>query len=73
MDEIVQEARERAERLLQSSSPVRALGESEFFEFLNETLLAYDDCPVLGAALDEVAVEYRCGVGVSACICGVVW
>jgi hypothetical protein len=60
VDEIVQEARERAERLLQSSSPVRALGESAFFEYLNETLLAYDDCPVLGAALDEIAVEYRC-------------
>ena len=59
LEEIVQDARERAERLLQSSAPVRILGESEFFDFLDDVLQAHDDDPVLGAALDEVAVEYR--------------
>jgi hypothetical protein len=59
VEEIVQQARERAETLLHYSSAARALSESAFFDFLDEVLQANDDCPSLAEALDEVAVEYR--------------
>ena len=61
LDEIVQQARERAQAVLdESSEAVRALIEPDFFDYLDDILQAHDDCPMLAAQLDEVAVEYRC-------------
>lgn len=60
LDEIVQGARERAQQVIDCSHAVRALREPVFFDYLDEVLQANDDCPILAAHLDEVAVEYRC-------------
>ena len=60
LDEIVQRAKERAQQVIECSHAVRALREPEFFDYLDEVLQANDDCPILAAHLDEVAVEYRC-------------
>ena len=60
LDEILQQARERAQQAIECSPAVRALREPEFFDYLDDVLQANDDCPILAAHLDEVAVEYRC-------------
>jgi hypothetical protein len=58
--EILEQARERAEQLLNCPSGARTLNESSFFDYLDDTLQAHDDDPTLAAALDDLAVQYRC-------------
>jgi hypothetical protein len=59
VEDIVQAAIERAELLLDYSPAVRALKEPEFFDYLDDILLANDDDAALAEALDNIAVEYR--------------
>ena len=59
LEDIVQQAYDRAEALIHYSPAARALSEPAFFDWLDDTLTANDNCQTLTAAFDDLAVQYR--------------